>query len=229
VRLASWLFVLCMLAAAIGFFVPALELQLGGASISKRTSRSLYQVHEDREFMRHALSAYRGTRARGAAESALKKLGKKIPARLRDPLGDVQDAMDTLDGVNDADVRHADTALAISIFGYCALAGLAALLVFLEAVAGTYRKRRLYAACGFAVILAIAGIAVHVGLRAVAAELNDDLVPVFGLRGGAYLIPIAAVGGLVAAIVNAVLARQNGKSSSPPPPPPPVVAPVPKP
>jgi hypothetical protein len=116
--------------------------------------------------------------------------------------------MDTLDDVSDDDVRTAGIALVATL---CVLLGLdaaIAALVFGAVMRGSYRRGRFVAALVAQLLVAAIAIALHIACREAVWEANDEVSrTVLTLGPGAYVVPIAAVAGLVTAI--ALVARRR--------------------
>src|SRR5256885_947177 len=70
VRVVSWLFVLCALAAATGVFMPCLELR---AVRTKHGSLSLYEASTHRALARKLIAAYQKSRGRALGELLMGK------------------------------------------------------------------------------------------------------------------------------------------------------------
>ncbi len=199
--ITSWAFVVCAVLSAIGVFLPSFELSIHGWSLGRRTSLSLHQAHEDRDFVRRVLSAYRRSEHRRDLEAIT---AAKVPTKIADKahLGDAHDALTSLDDVSDDDIRLADKALTITIWAFLALQALTAGLVFVGNVRGEHRKGYLIAALASAILTCVVAIAIHIGCRQAVWEANDDLgYAALHLASGAYVIPIAAAGTVIAGVV----------------------------
>jgi hypothetical protein len=200
IRVTAWAFVVCAVLGAIGVILPSFELDIHGLRLGRKTSLSLYQAHRDRDFVRRALAAYRRYGRRQQLEDLT---GAKLPPQLADRahLGDAHDAMTSLDAVSDDDVKSADRILAIAIWAFLALQAITAGLVFAGNVRGEHRRGALIGALALAVVVAAAAIAIHIACRQVVWEANDDLgYAAFGLALGAYVIPVASIGTVIAGI-----------------------------
>lgn len=208
-RVASWAVVICALIGATGLFLPSFELEIRGIALGRRASLSLYQAHEDRAFVRKMLGVYRRSKARSAGEAITgAKLGDRIKSHFH--LDDAHDALTSLDEISDEDIHDVGTILAIVIWSFLALELIVAGLVFLGTVRGSHRKAHVIGALVTTVVVVAVAIAIHIACREVAWEANDDLgAGAVGLAAGAYAIPIAAVGGLVAAIALVVQLRRG--------------------
>jgi hypothetical protein len=207
-RVASWIFVVCTLASALGVFVPAVGLRDAGP-LAKRTSLSLYRAATDRDVVRRLVVGYN--------RSAGKRVGAEIVAILephaghfKDYVDDAHDAMDTIGGVTDDDARHAATIFAITIWAFLLIHAVMAALVLRESVDGRYRRRPLVAAMALAVLAAAVAVAILLGCRAAVWEANDELGhDVLAVAGGAYVIAIASIGRLAAGIALVVAPRRR--------------------
>lgn len=201
-RVTAWLFVVCAVLAALGVVLPSFQLELRGVSLGRRMSLSLYQAHEDRDFVRRVLAAYRRNRHRRDLED-LTRNGR---------LADAHDAMTSLDAIQDEDIRAADRVLAIVIWAFVALQAITAALVFAGNVRGGHRRGPVIAALALAVVTAAVAIAIHVGCREAVFEANDDLgYAAIALAVGAYVIPIASVATVIAGVV---LVRASARTRS---------------
>ena len=207
-RIAAWVFLICTVASAVGAFVPAVELRIGGALLSKKATLSLYQASTDKELVRKFLSGYTksGGRKYGAAIiSALGARGKKAH------LDDVHDAMDTLDQIKDEDVVTGARYFTIGLWVFVGLHVIMALLIFSNAMDGRFRPRTLAMAMGCALLVAAMGLAIHWACGEAVFEANDELGLDFAATSvGAWLIPVAACGALASLIVLSVWRWRRG-------------------
>jgi hypothetical protein len=219
VRAASWIFVLCAVLVGIGVFLPSLELPVDDRAVHKRTDLSLYKIASDRERARKLLAMYRASSKRRTGGHIARTLAPRVGGRARAALGDALDAMDTLDDVSDDDVRFAGIAL---IAALCVLLGLEALALVLvfgalmragpaprdPARGRRYRRGRMVAAMIAQVAVTAIAVALFVVCREVVWQANDEVGrTVLVLGPGAYVLPVAAVIGFVAAIV--LVARRS--------------------
>lgn len=199
-RVAAWLLVACAMLGAVSLFVPSFELQAHGR-ISKRAELSLYAAGQRREVMRRMLAGYRSTSHRKLGGEAVRKAAPRAGGRTREALEDVRDAMDTLDGLTDDDVRTAGIGLVAAVWTLVGLEAVLAGLVFVGLVRSGHRRGRLIGALIVAVVVAALASALHVGVQLAAWEANDEVGRnVVALAPGAYLLPAAALLGLVLAI-----------------------------
>jgi hypothetical protein len=202
VRIASWVLIVCSMVAALGLFMPCLEVRLHGALLSKRTSLSLYSANKHEDLVRKLLSAYRGSSRRHVGGAMIDAAKGHVGGRLGGMLGDARDAMDTLDDISDDDVKAAGTALTVTLWTFLALSATLIALVFVETMRGAYRRSRLVAAVALAVLLAAIAVVLHIAFREVVFEANDELGgDSVQLAVAAYIIPLGALASLSSAIV----------------------------
>ncbi len=198
VQLAVRAAILCACLCVAGIFLPVGEVSVRTPVSTHTRSASLYQLGARKDAAKQFLHKYRGSMARKVGAKALDKLaGKLHGGRIRDGVVDAQDAMATLDALKDEDV---DTVGGIIVAVMWSLIGMNALMPAL--VYGAHvgsRRVRIAAAAVVAAVTALAAIGVHLVVARVASEANAELgAPLFALRGGAYMIPLAAIAGAVA-------------------------------
>lgn len=214
VRLASWLLIVAAAVTALGVFMPVIEAPLGGRVMSKRETLSLRGAASNRKLVRRLLAAYHGSHATKVGGTVL---GKVMPhaGRAKEYLGDASDAMDTLSGITDDDIKQAGTALLALTWIVLGLCGLTIAMVFFDAVNARYRRGRVIGALLLAVIVAAIAIAVRIGCGLVVFEANDEVgSSLTSLGYGATLMPIAAivvVGAAIALLV--MLVRTPARAS----------------
>ena len=226
-RIASWLFVACAALAVVSVFLPSLQVEVHGFT-GKRTSVSLYKAVHDRQLARALFGRYRRSAGRSWGEAATAVLVPRM-GKHKVHLDDAQDAMETLDELDDDDVRHAGQALAVAVWTLLGACALMAMLVTAELVGTTSRARRMWGAAALSVLVALLAIGALLGCREAAWQANDELGThnvVLGI--GAYLLPVMACGALVAITSAIVLQRrarraQRMQRASPASPPPPAV------
>ena len=207
-RVASWVFVLAVVLGAVGVFLPGVELQLSGKAVSRRTQLSLYTASRDRELVRKLVVAYHASSKRQLGGEVLRKVTPHVGGRVRSALDDARDAMDALDDTSDDDVRTAGTVFTAALAALLALDGLMILLVFPQLMRGSFRRGVLVAALAASVLAAALAVALHVACRYAIWQANDEVGrTTLVLAAGAYVIPLAALAGLGAAI--ALLARRK--------------------
>jgi len=215
VRVAAWIFVVCAVAAAIGMFLPALEVRVGGNPLAKRTSLSIYRANTNSEFIRRLVAGYKASSGKKLGTAVAAELMPRVGGKLHGAIDDASSAMTSLDDVSDSDAKTLARVLAISLWTFIALHVAMALVVGADLVRDRFRRSRLIAALAMAVVSAAAGIAIHVGCSMAIAEANDDLgKDLIGYGAGAWLIPIAAIGGLGAAIALLVIHRRAGHTAA---------------
>ncbi len=215
-RIASWALIVCAMVAALGLFMPCLEVRIHGALLSKRTTLSLYSANNHEDLVRKLLRAYRTSSRRHLGATVIEAARSRVHGRLGDALGDARDAMDTLDDVTDDDVRHAGTALAATVWTFLGLASVVIALAFVETMRASYRKRRLVAALVATVFIAAIGVAIFLGCRELAWEANDELgADAVKLGIAAYVIPIASVSALASAVLLLVRRSRERLSLTP--------------
>lgn len=200
-RVASWAFVLCTALGAVAVFVPSIELR-GAGELSKHAQLSLHAASTDRELVRRLIAAYHRSSKRQLGAAVLHKVTPRASGRPRAALEDARDAMDTLDEVSDDDVRTAGTIFTIVLWTLLGLEAVMAGLVFTELMRGTFRSGRLIAALAASVVVAAITIALHLACREAVWQANDEVGHgALVLAAGAYVIPLAALAAVVAAIV----------------------------
>lgn len=194
-RLVSWVFVLCALAAATGVFMPCLELT---AVRTTHGSVSLYEASTHRALARRLIAAYQKSRGRALGElitgAALKHVKNEY-------IGDARDAMSTLDEVSDQDVAAAGTALVVVIWLFVVLQAIGGLLVLGQLVGDVWRRRRLIAIIAIAVVSCVIAIGMLVVCREAAWQANDEIGhAILGAGTGVYVMTVASLAGLACAI-----------------------------
>ncbi len=202
-RLAAWSFAVCAALCVIGVFLPAAQLQLDGPSVTQRGSLSLYQLSNSEESVRELLAKYRDSTTKKIGARVLGKVAPHLKGRLKSRADDAQDALDTLDAIEDEDVKLVGTITSITMWSLLGLEAMIAVLIF-GLTSRSSRLRPIGALIGSLLVAAI-GVAILLVLRRVVAEANAELDAELGrsmvsLRAGAYVIPLAAVGTLVAMI-----------------------------
>ena len=199
-RVVGWLFVLCALAAATGVFMPCLELT---AIKTKHGSLSLYDAASHRAIASRVLAAYHKSHSRALGELLA---GKALAHVKNDYLGDAHDAMTTLDDISDKDIEHAGLGLVAVIWLFIALQALAGLLVLGQLVGDVWRRRRLIAIVGIAVVNAAIGVGLWFVCKEAAFEANDEIgKTIIGEGPGPVVMAAASVVGLASAIAIAIV------------------------
>lgn len=201
-RVAGWAYVLCAVLVAVAIFLPCLDLRAGGSSVSKRTERSLHQISADRALIHRMLVAYHGSAKRKLGTKIIHAVTPRASGRPRAALEDARDAMDTLDDVTDDDIKHAGTALMITLWAVIGLEAALVLLMFPPLMRGTFGRGRLVLALLGALVVAAVAIALHLVVREAVWQVNDEVSHAILVLGpGAYALPLAAIAALIAAVV----------------------------
>lgn len=211
VRATAWIAIFCALGCVLGVFLPAGQLQVGGRIAQSTTSRSLYQIGKSTDSVESFLAKYRSSSARKLGAKALDKIAPKLPGRIQDQLGDVQDANATIESLKAEDI---ETVGAITAAVMWSLLGLNLILVaLLVGVQPRSSRLRLAGAVVMALVTALLAVAVYVVLDQVVLAANEELGrPMFTLRGGAYVMPVAGVAAFVMVIITLVLyVRARGR------------------
>jgi hypothetical protein len=208
VRVAAWVFVVATVVSAICLFVPSIQLTVKGSTVGKKGQLSLYQAESNREVVRRLVVAYHKSSGRDMGVALVEAMTPKVGGKLRGYLSDARDAMDTLDDVTEDDARLVGWILFAVVWGGLALHLAQAALMFGDAVNGTFRRNRVIAGVvmsGFVALIAFALLAVS---RNLVHQANDELgKSVVQLGPGAYLMPIASLAAVAAAVVVALKFR----------------------
>jgi len=205
VRIAAWAFVVCAVLCVVAIFVPAVELRIDGGSVSRKTSLSLYQISTSRDVVRGYLGAYKRAPGRKLGEGVTAALMPRVTRGLRGHLGDLRDAMTTLDDVDDKDVVTAGRILTATVWSLLALIAVMTGIVFSDTMRERYRRGRTTVVVALALVVAAAAIAVMLAAREAVWQANDELGrDIIGVAFGAYMLPVAALGALAAGIVQLV-------------------------
>ncbi|HET9624374.1 MAG TPA: hypothetical protein VFP84_23540 [Kofleriaceae bacterium] len=214
-RVAAWLVILATVLGGIAVFLPSLELRIAGAAVSRRTAVSLHKVARDRALIRKFLAAYHRSEQRKRADRLVHAVAPHVDGalshklgKLRDAFDDARDAMDTLDDTSDDDIRLATTIFTVTLYALLGLDAVLVLLVFLPLVAGQPRRGRAIFAIFVALVVAAIATALFLVCREAAWQANDEIGhSAVALTAFAYVLPAAAILGLLAAIVHAFRAR----------------------
>jgi len=202
--------VLCTTLGVVGLFLPCLELQVGGNAVGKRAAISLYTASTKRELVRRMLAAYHGSNKRRTAAEVVRAVESRTKGRVKSALEDTRDAMETLDATSDDDVNLAGIALAVAVWTLFGLDVLLLVLVFTQLMRGVYWRGRLVAALVASVAAAVLAVALHLACREVAWQANDELErTVVALAFGAYLVPLAAIASVAAAVMLVTRSRRT--------------------
>jgi hypothetical protein len=201
VRSVAWLFVVCTVTSAVAVFLPNIEVEVGGMHFGKRTTMTLYQINESRELVARWVAKYHRTGGHKIGKIA-GVLAPHIKGHAGDALDDASSAMELLDEVSDSQVQQGGQVFRVLILAFLAITGLQAALIFGELMRGAFRKSRVVLALVLAVLTTPVAVGLLVMSRGLVWEANDEIgYDVVTATIGAYLIAIAAVIGLVCAIV----------------------------
>ena len=204
-RIAAWVFVVCAVLSITAIFVPAVELQLSGGAISRKTSLSLYQLSTSRDLVRSYLRAYKRAPGKKLGEGLAGALMPRVGKNVRGHLDDVRDAMTTLDDVKDSDVVLVGRILTATVWTLLVLLAVMAGLVFADTMRGTFRRRRAIAAASLGLITSAIAIVALLAVREAVWQANDELGrDLVATAFGAYMLPVTALGALAAAAVQLV-------------------------
>src|SRR5439155_22432562 len=102
-RIAAGILVLCALLGATSVFLPSFEVHLGGFTLGKRGSLSLYQADGNRDFLRKFVAGYHQSAGRRVGAAVVYALAPRLGNKLH--VGDAKDAMQTLDSISDDDTK----------------------------------------------------------------------------------------------------------------------------
>jgi hypothetical protein len=194
----------------IALFLPVGEIAIGGSLAKVHSARSLFQLGKTTDGARQFLASYQASTRKKIGAKVLDKLAPHLPGRVRSAATDAQDAMSTLDAIDDHDVRTVGIAMTATMWTLFALNLL--LVALLYNVDSRTSRLRLAGAAIIALLAASIAIAVLLIVRRVVAEANDAIGrPVyFSLRAAAYLLPFAAVTAAAATLVTIATRRRAG-------------------
>ncbi len=216
-RIAAWTFIVLTALAAVSMLMPSIELEIRGRAVSRDTSLSLYQAATNQELVGRFVVAYNESKAKQIGPAVVKALTPRVDGKLRSLLGDADDAMATLDGMNKDDADKLGMALAATVFTFIGMQILAIGLLFGDAIEGAVRRARVSLAIVVALLSAAIAIGIHVVERRIVSEANAELgVALAGLGPGAYLLPLASLLALGAAIALQIATRRRLPSASAP-------------
>ncbi len=215
-RAASQAFVLCTLLSVVGIFLPSVELRVsgvGGMLLGKRAELSFYTANTKRDVVRAMVASYHRAPGKGYGAAVAGALMPKVGKRTRSYLDDARSAMSTLDEINDEDLGTAATILNVTLWAVLALHLLMAAIVINEMRRPSDRRRRIAFALALSVIVTAVAVGMHLICREAVAAANDEVgARVLRLGVGAYMMPLAALGTLGAAI--AMLRRPAAQNPS---------------
>lgn len=215
-RASAWIFLVCTALGAIGVFLPSVELPITGTTIARRTSLSLYQANTNRELVRRVVMNYHRSSSRPIGAALITVMSPRLGGKLKGYLGDARDAMETIDGITDEDAKTLGKVLAITVWTFLVLHGVMGGLVFAEAMrVHGFRTGRIIAALAVSVIVTALAIAIYLGSKQAVFEANDEVGRgALGLAVGAYMTPLASIGGMIAVLA---LLVQRLRLKVPPP------------
>lgn len=197
-----------MVLGAVGAFLPSVELRLGGKSVSRRTELSLYTASRDRDRLRRLLVAYHASSRRKLGGDIVRTVAPHVGGRVRGALDDARDALDTLDETSDDDVRTAGLIFTGVLAALLALEVLTILLVFPSLMRDRFGRGPVVAALVASVLVTAIAVALHLACREAVWRANDEVGrSALALAPGAYVLPLAALVGLGAAI--ALMVKQG--------------------
>jgi hypothetical protein len=201
VRAEVFVFVAAAFLCCVGLFTPVGQLDLTGRSIVRTTSISLFKLGNSKDDVREFLSGYRGSKTKKVGAVVLDKVSPHLRGRAASDAADVQEAMAALDQLRDEDIDKVGTFVAVVVWSLLVLNVLGAYLMLAAHPPSGRGRGRAIAGTITALFTSVIAVGVYVGLSRVVAEGNHELGrDMLSLRAGAYLVPIGAVGSLVAAI-----------------------------
>ncbi len=226
-KLAAWAFIVCASLCVAGVFLPAGELQVTGPSMTENGTMSVYDLSNSRESVQKFLTRYRGSTSKRVGAVVLNKVAPHLKGELASDASDVRDAIAVLDAIEDEDVEAVGTITKATMWTFLVLIGVIGLLLF--GITGRSSRLRSVGALIVSLVVAAIGVAIHLVMSRVVAEVNGELGrDLVIVRAGAYVIPLAAIGcaaSMIAMVVahqraSRVFASQPGPVPLPPPPPP---------
>lgn len=198
-------FLAAALLCCVGLFLPAGQLDLTGKSMIAPATISLYKLGKSDEAVQDFLHGYRSSTSKKVGRKVLDKVAPHLKGRVASDASDVQDAMAALDTIKDEDVHTVGKIAAGLFWSLLALNLLGAYLIIGAHPAGGRGRGRAIGALATSVVAAVLAIAIHFVLREVVAAANDEVDrDLLSLRAGAYVIPVAAVLAVVAAIATLI-------------------------
>ncbi len=191
-RVAAWVFAVCVLGCLVGVMIPAVMLDVGAAPVVQPTSISYFRLATSKDAARRFIDDYRGSRTRKVGVKVLRKVAPHLRGQVRADVADVQSTLDTLDQIRDEDIETVGTISTATMWTLLGLHLVVAALIF--GVTVHTSRVRLAGAVVAALLAGALALAIHVALRRIVAAANDEVGrALFSLRAGAYLIPVASV------------------------------------
>jgi hypothetical protein len=216
VRAAAWAFILCVVASAIGVFLPSFGAQAKGIGLGRKASLSLYQVASKEEFAEKLVVAYHKGAKTQLGAAVVATLTPKLAGKISSYLVDAGDAARTLDEVSDEDAGTLGTILKVTVYAFLGLHVVMLGLMFGPAIEDTFRRRRIVVALAVSVVVAAVAIALHWASRVAVAEANLEVgVEVLAVGAGAYLTVVAAVVAVIAQAAVLVLHIRHVRATRP--------------
>ena len=194
---------------AIGLFMPALGLDDAGF-LAKKTSISLYTASTKRQVTQKIFAAYHRAPGKGIGHAIAKALIPRSGKAIGGILDDIDSAASTLDDVSDADIGMAGKALVAIVWILLGLNVIAGAIMF-GIVMGQQapRPKRIGLALAVGVVIAILQVAVMLVCREVVWQANDEIgSALVTIRGGEYLMFVAAIAAVISATAFLVMARR---------------------
>jgi hypothetical protein len=205
-RVATWIFIVLTVVSVSGVFLPSVELEAPGASLSRRASLSLYQAATNRDFLRRVVAGYQKSSGKRIGGAIVAVMGPRAHGRIKDYVDDAHDAMDTLAGISDDDAKTLGTVLLVTVIGFLVLHGLMGGFALFDVIDGRDRRWRIITAAALALVVAAIAIGIHLIAKEAVAEANDEIGRnLVGLGLAAYAIPAAAVGAFATGLVRLAL------------------------
>jgi len=200
-RLVAWAFLVCTVLGAAGLFLPSFGLRVGGVSLGRRASLSVYQAIEERDLVRRVAVAYRQGARTPVGSAMVAALSSASPGRLSHFTADVRSAAMALDVASGEDAAVSASLVSAALWVVLALHAIMAFLVVGGAIEGNFRRWRLIVTVLVAMIVAAVGIGLFVVARSAVDDVNAELGRgVLELGVGCYVIAGAAVGALALGI-----------------------------
>jgi hypothetical protein len=206
------IFVACTAMCALSIFVPSVAVEIGGVTVSKRASLSLWQASTNTDIAKRIVGAFNGNSKRRLGEALTAALLPHARGGLRGHLDDAHSALEAVD-VSDSDIDTGGRVLEIVLFGFFMLAGVAIAVVFVELMRPAIRRKRVIIALVLSVVVAALAIGFHLLCREGVWQANDSIgKDALGLAAGAWLMPVMGVGALAALVTVLVMMQRLQKS-----------------